>query len=713
MKRKLWMILALVAALALLGCGAALADQSGTCGTNLTWTLNDSTHKLTISGTGSMTDYTRGGTPWYETRDSIRSLKVNDGITEIGNYAFYGCSDLTSATIPVSIQRIGVSAFNGCYYLVQFEITNPDAVIENNAFSGCSNLTLYGWTPSTTQTYAAENNIPFESIGSLSGPCGDNVTYSFDPASGTLTISGKGPMTNYSSESARPWDSYKNDITSVYIGSGVTHIGKTAFSSCKNVTSVTIPDSVTSIDEYAFSYCISLVDIILPDSVTRIGFRAFFYCTALTSIALPESLTSLGMGTFEYCSGLTSVTIPDSANSFSISNSAFFGCSSLASVTIPDRVTSIDGTAFAGCISLTSVSIGNSVTEIGERAFESCKNLTSITFPQSVKNIRDWAFNSCEKLSHAIFYGKYFSIGEYVFDSALYTGTIHGLADSTAQALAEESHVRFELLGSYSGSCGKNVTWTFDPASGVLMISGTGAMTDYTEYTDVPWRSHRYAVRSVIIENGVTSLGDYAFLLESVSLTSVTIPGSVTRIGRSAFASCTGLRHITIPDSVTSIGEWVLYNCSSLTYATVYNANVSIGTHTFEGCPSLTLHGRTPSTVQTYANANSIPFVPLTEKATPDFTLPAAMTRIGDEAFSGAKMTVVYIPDGVTVLASKAFANCTSLIQIRIPASVVAIAPDVFYGLTETQLHSITVFGTPGSAAETYANSKGMKFSAE
>jgi hypothetical protein len=135
------------------------------------------------------------------------------------------------------------------------------------------------------------------------------------------------------------------------------------------------------------------------------------------------------------------------------------------------------------------------------------------------------------------------------------------------------------------------------------------------------------------------------------------------------------------------------------------------GSDVFNGC-TVNLRGYSGSTAEAYAGSYSyITFVQL--MGTPDLILPASLKTIGAEAFSGVSATVVYIPDSVTSLGSKAFANCTGLKEIRIPASVTVIPPDVFDGLTSTQLHGITVLGAPGPAAETYAHSMGMKFTAE
>ncbi len=189
MRRKLLLILALAVLIAGRCCGTALADQGGSCGDNVTWTLNSTTHKLTISGTGAMTDYTRGAAPWYADRDSIRSVLVEDGVTGLGNYSFYGLSNMTSATIPDSVTRINNCAFFGCTgltgvtipcsvtridyraftdctSLTSVTIRNPDCEIGDvgyDVFNGCAaGFTLRGYSGSTAEAYA----------GNARNPCG-------------------------------------------------------------------------------------------------------------------------------------------------------------------------------------------------------------------------------------------------------------------------------------------------------------------------------------------------------------------------------------------------------------------------------------------------------------------------------------------------------------------------------------------------------------
>jgi len=195
-----------------------------------------------------------------------------------------------------------------------------------------------------------------------SGTCGDNLTWKLDDE-GTLTISGKGAMTEWVNSDSAPWKTYSNTINKVVIQPGVTSIGGHAFSKCKNLTSITIPEGVTSIGSDAFSGCSSLTSITIPEGVTSIGEYAFYACENLKSITIPKSVTSIGNYAFGGCSSLTSITIPEGVTS--IEGGVFYKCSSLTSITIPESVTSIGWYAFQGCSSLTSITIPEGVTSIG------------------------------------------------------------------------------------------------------------------------------------------------------------------------------------------------------------------------------------------------------------------------------------------------------------------------------------------------------------
>ena len=265
----------------------SVGASNGTTG-DCTWTLDDY-GTLTISGNGAMGDYSERYSDdiWFTTAPwgaSIKSVVIEDGVTSIGEYAFYGCADLISATIPDSVTNIGSNAFEYCTGLTS--VTIPDSVtsIGNRAFSICDNLTSIT-VDSGNHVYDSRNN------------CNAII----ETATNTVKFGCKKTVIPY----------------------GVTSIGHSAFSSCTDLTNITIPDSVTRIDVWAFFNCTGLTSVTIPDSVTRIDIFAFYHCSGLTSVTIGNGVTSIG-------------------------GSAFFHCTSLRSVTIGNRVKSIGGSAFSG-----------------------------------------------------------------------------------------------------------------------------------------------------------------------------------------------------------------------------------------------------------------------------------------------------------------------------------------------------------------------------
>ena len=388
--------------------------SNGTCGENLTWTL-DNEGTLTISGTGGMwTDYEYTDTPWYSSRSNVKKVVIGNGVTHICFRAFRDCSNLTSITvdknnneysndeygvlfdknktrliqypmgnerasyvIPDGVTIIRFYAFEDCYNLIS--VVMPDSVtsINDMAFSGCSSLTLVKIPDSVTSignwaftgcSSLTSVKIPdsvisigysaFDHCDSLTSITVDaNNEYYTSDEYGVLFTKDKTTLIQYP---------IGNERTSYVIPDGVTSIGERAFYKCSNLTSVTIPDSVTSIGDWAFGYS-SLAVVTIPDSVTRIADYAFYRCDNLTSITVDvnnEYYASDECGVLfnkdkttliQYTIGNEKPTyvIPDSVTS--IGHYAFYDCYRLTSVTIPDSVTSIDETAFEGCSSLANV----------------------------------------------------------------------------------------------------------------------------------------------------------------------------------------------------------------------------------------------------------------------------------------------------------------------------------------------------------------------
>ena len=243
-----------------------------------------------------------------------------------------------------------------------------------------------------------------------------------------------------------------------------------------------------------------------------------------------------------------------------------------------------------------------------------------------------------------------------------------------------------------SGACGDNVTWKLT-SDGTLTISGTGDMKDYGDnygMSVAPWYVGSSQVKTVIIEDGVTSIGDRAFdgctkltrvvISDSVtsigyssfrgcySLPSVAIPDSVTSIGDSAFAYCKALTGITLSGSVTSIGSWAFQSCDSLTSVTMRNGVTDIGDNAFAYCKNLT-SVTIPNSVKTIGTSAFYNCAGLTR-----VTIPGSVTRIEQDTFKGCSgLTSVTISAGVASIESGAFRDCTSLTSVTIPGSVTSI----------------------------------------
>ena len=375
---------------------------SGNCGangSNVTWNLT-SDGTLTISGSGAMKDYASySETPWYNNREKIKSVTIEQGVTSIGAYAFMCCRSLTSVTIPSSVTSIGYEAFEFCDSLTSVTIPNSVTSIGGEAFYNCSSLTSVTIPSSVTSIgYKA-----FSGCSSLTDINVDPDNKDWCSVDGVLF-----------SKDRKTLAAFPGGRTGEYqCPDGVTSIGFSAFSYCSSLTSVTIPNSVTSIGGEAFYNCSSLTSVTIPSSVTSIGYKAFSGCSSLTDINVdpdnkdwcsvdgvlfskdrktlaafpggrtgeyqcPDGVTSIGFSAFLHCSSLTSVTIPNSVTS--IGSSAFYNCSSLTSVTIPNSVTYIGENVFARCSSLASVTIPNSVTSIGNMAFYYCSSLKDVYY---------------------------------------------------------------------------------------------------------------------------------------------------------------------------------------------------------------------------------------------------------------------------------------------------------------------------------------------
>ena len=355
-------------------------------------------------------------------------LTIPNSVTNIGEHAFYNCSGLTSLTIPNSVINIGDEAFSYCYGLTSVTIPNSVTSIGSHAFSWCVSLTSV--TIPNSVTSIGFNPFSFcENLTSITVDNGNTVYDSrnncnaiIETASNTLIAGCQNTVIPNSVTSIRNVAFYGCfGLTSMTIPNSVTSIGVAAFWGC-GLTSLTIPNSVISIGDYAFSSCIHLTSVTIPNSVTSIGLNPFTSCDSLTSITVDNGNTVydsrnncnaiIETASNTLIAGCQNTVIPNSVTS--IGSEAFSGCYGLTSLTIPNSVTSIGSEAFSRCYGLTSLTIPNSVTSIGSKAFSGC-GLTSLAIPNSVTSIGDSVFYGCSGLTSLAIPNSVTGIGDFAF----------------------------------------------------------------------------------------------------------------------------------------------------------------------------------------------------------------------------------------------------------------------------------------------------------
>ncbi len=380
----------------------AKALTTGKCGSGVTYSFDSTTGALTISGKGSMADYgPNSNKSPFSGREEILSVKVEDGVTSVGQWAFYDCFGLRSAELGKDVKTISDWAFYGCVELAD-AIMQPDSVtyIGAGSFMHCKAMMEITLPDSVvcvarqafddTGYYQNWNN--WENGVLYIGNCLYSGVYNCeytDPNSrGDKTKPYGG-----GSGGAVSMDRSKMVSGNYTIKEGTTVIAVGAFKYAGltggGLTGVTIPGSVTRISDSAFADT-NLESITIPVGITEIGSDAFSGCNSLKTVTIPKSVKVIGNGAFSYCKSLEKITIKKGVAL--IEDEAFYRCESLKKVTIPKSVKSIGNEAFYRCESLKTVTIKGGVRAVGEMAFEYCDSLTSVTVPKSVTIINARAF---------------------------------------------------------------------------------------------------------------------------------------------------------------------------------------------------------------------------------------------------------------------------------------------------------------------------------
>lgn len=428
------------------------------------------------------------------------------------------------------------------------------------------------------------------------------------------------------------------DIPDTVISGGqtytVTAIGVSAFGSFStriNVSSVFIPATVRSIGSHAFIYCNALTTVTFAEGsqLKSIGSNAFWGSEHLyprfKEIKIPDSVETIGNGAFRHCQNLERITLPSALQT--LSNGTFYGCAALSEVTFPASLKTIEKSAFGYC-----------------------RNLSEVKLPASLTTIQSYVFNGCSALKTVFYDG---SLAQWN----------HITANNDADNDADKDVLGYScpslVTGDYTAQfiSVKDDPFAYPPPKTVTITKYTG-----TESTVI--------LPSTISSWPVTKIGEDA-LKDNTTITSVTIPDSVTEIGSNAFAGCTNLT------SVNYAGDWSNLTIQSGNPAVQDAANEQL--FDFKFTPDNT------AVIVTNYKYNG---------AAADVTIPSRykgkpVTTIGHAAFFNSAVTSVTIPDSVTSISDDAFVNCPQLTNISIPNSVTYIGFSAFNSCTS--LKSITL----------------------
>lgn len=402
----------------------------------------------------------------------------------------------------------------------------------------------------------------------------------------------------------------------------VVGIDDMAFMGCAKLTSVTFPSTLKTIGEGVFYGCSRLTSVELPAQTVSIGNEVFGDCPLLATLSLGEGLESIGRSAFENCIALTGVSMP--AGMESIGALAFKGCTKLASAALGNSLTLLGDSAFYGCSALQSVELPVTVSSVGTRTFAGCSALNAVGLG-NVSAIGEAAFNGCSALTEIAIPNGVETLGNYAFYgcSALATVTL---------GTQERSSSSLKTIGDYA--------FAETAVKSVVLPNGVSTLGNYAF-------NKCASLATVSLGNSLTAIGDYAFS-DCKKLESVTFGSALETIGERAFASAK-ISSLVLSATVRTIGDWAFYN-NPLTAITFNDGLQSIGSRAFYGVSVQTLN------------------------------IPNSVTELGSYAFSGCKsLETVTIGTGVTKISDYTFNTCSALTQISCP-SVTEIGKNAFSG---------------------------------
>ena len=463
--------------------------------------------------------------------------------------------------------------------------------------------------------------LPFSASALDSGQCGDDVTYSFNSSTGTLTLSGTGNVWFYYSQNPSPF--YKNDaIKKVIIGEGITGLGRQDFYGCKNLTTVSFPNTLTFIEDSAFAGCTSLNSITLPSSITKINMSAFW------DTGFYDNPSNWVNGVLYIGDILADTNADLTSDEYTVKSGTRLICAG----------------AFSGRKSLTSITIPSSVKIIGEEAFNGCKALKKV----NISSLKAW----CDITFNHEGYSYYNNYNPLYYAKKLYLNGTHITNLTIPSGVSKINDFAF------SGADINSVTIPED-------VSEIGESAFF----------HCKSLTSASFSNGLDSIDREAFR-ECTKLESVKLPDSLSILDSHAFDSCEALKSVNIPTSLDEIKDQTFSYCNSLESIEIPKNIKKIGYDAFIGSNKIKVK------IDSLYNWCKIEFYnicanPLYEygklyvkgKLVTNLSIPNSVKTINNFAFAGSSIKTVSIPSGVTTIGSNAFPYCRNLTSIKVDSN--------------------------------------------
>ncbi|MGN1020863.1 MAG: leucine-rich repeat protein [Aristaeellaceae bacterium] len=506
-------------------------------------------------------------------------------------------------------------------------------------------------------------------------------------------------LTVPASVTAFPYGAIKNGaVEEVYFeeGSALSVVEMNTFQGNSTLKKIYLPDSILYINRAAFNACSALTTVRLSARLSTMQIYAFSSCKALTELILPEGMKIIGQYAFMGCTALEEVTIPSTVTT--VSGGAFSDCTALKQVTVRAGVGTIDGSAFSGCTSLSSVTLEEGLWRIQNKAFYNCP-LESVDIPASVSVMFTDSFPSTCVLNVYLDSPAYTFAVENSLTYKLRPQFQYTVLDETAKTCCITGYISSDTVSTL------NIPETIDGYT--VTAIGDSAFADANFAND--------DITLITLPSTLTSIGKSAFagciLLEEVALPeglesigqeafsgdrtlmSITLPSTLTSIGSSVFSGCYGLHDVQFPENVIPLSNYMFANCSALTSVSLPAGITSLPTGLFSSCRNL-------ASVQLPEGLTDIGEDAFYEcKSLRAISLPESLETIGFRAFGSAGLSSIDFPEGLKTIGADSFYNCDSLKEIRLPGQLETLGEYAFAncdGLTGFELPDYMTSVPPG-----------------